>query len=210
MTQCPSLPASGSLADASASPKLGVILDTNIVLDLFLFQDPRTEPLRQKLQSGQLRWLATAHMRNELERVLTYAHIAAKLAFYSKTPADILAQFDRWAHITPQPSAKAPYNCKDPDDQAFVDLAVACSPGLNTDSNTSARTDANANPNLFTGAHPSLLTDAHSTPFALSLPEGVPPSKPSPIHLISKDKAILSMRKRLAKLSICVSPSLEI
>jgi predicted nucleic acid-binding protein len=101
-----------------------VILDTNIVLDLFLFQDPRTAPLREQLQSGQVAWRATQHMRNELERVLAYPHIAAKLSFYGKTAADILAHFDQHAKLQDAPSAKAPYVCKDADDQAFVDLAA--------------------------------------------------------------------------------------
>jgi predicted nucleic acid-binding protein len=90
-----------------------VILDTNIVLDLFLFQDPRTEPLREQLQSGQLDWRATQHMRNELERVLTYPNIAAKLTFYKKTATDILANFDHHAKLLDAPSTKAPYISKD-------------------------------------------------------------------------------------------------
>jgi predicted nucleic acid-binding protein len=136
-----------------------VILDTNIVLDLFLFQDPRTVPLREQLHSGQLDWRATQHMRNELERVLTYPNITAKLTFYKKTAIDILANFDHHAQLTQAPAIKAPYTCKDSDDQVFIDLAAAL---------------AQQNPK------------AH-------------------ISLISKDKAVTSMRKRLEKLAIHVS-----
>ncbi|MBS7806051.1 putative toxin-antitoxin system toxin component, PIN family [Variovorax sp. PCZ-1] len=139
-----------------------VILDTNIVLDLFLFQDPRTAVLREQLQSKRLSWLATAHMRNELERVLTYAHISAKLSYYEKTPADILAAFDQAVQIYEQPTAKAPYVCKDPDDQAFIDLAA-------------------------------------------QLAGQAPGQK---VTLISKDKAVTSMRKRLEKLSVFVTTTL--
>jgi putative PIN family toxin of toxin-antitoxin system len=143
-----------------------VVLDTNVVLDLFLFQDPRYAFLRDQLAKQQIQWQATAHMRNELERVLTYAHIIAKLAFYDKTAADILAQFDQHAQITPEPNAKAPYACKDTDDQPFVDLAASLA-------------------NRLTG------------------------NQTATVYLISKDKALLCMRKRLANLSVCVSPSLE-
>jgi predicted nucleic acid-binding protein len=140
-----------------------VILDTNIVLDLFLFQDPRTAPLREQLQSGQLDWRATQRMRNELERVLTYTHIAAKLAFYGKTAAKILVDFDHHARLIEAPSTKAPHTCKDADDQVFIDLAC----------------------------HLASVEPKHT------------------IQLISKDKAILSMRKRLEKLAVIVisSPS---
>jgi predicted nucleic acid-binding protein len=143
-----------------------VILDTNIVLDLFLFQDPRTEPLRQQLLSQDIRWIATPHMRSELERVLTYPHIAAKLEFYQLQAQDILNQFDRWATLHTDPVVKAPYVCKDADDQVFIDLACAQA--------------------------------SQSDPAKLCA--GI-----MAVSLISKDKAVLSMRKRLSRLSVCVS-----
>jgi predicted nucleic acid-binding protein len=100
-----------------------VILDTNIVLDLFVFSDPRCESLRQALAQGRLQWMATQHMRNELERVLTYSHIATKLDFYKKSDLDILSEFDCHATLAAEPTARAPYICKDSDDQVFIDLA---------------------------------------------------------------------------------------
>lgn len=101
-----------------------VVLDTNIVLDLFVFADEAARPLRSRLEDGDLRWLATASMRDELERVLAYAQIAARLAFYGLAAADVLIIFDRHSVQVGVP-AKAPVTCKDPDDQQFVDLAVA-------------------------------------------------------------------------------------
>jgi predicted nucleic acid-binding protein len=56
-----------------------VVLDTNIALDVLLFQEPQAEPLRAALQAGHVRWLATARMREELQRVLAYPHIAAPM-----------------------------------------------------------------------------------------------------------------------------------
>ena len=101
-----------------------VILDTNIVLDTFVFNDPAAKPLRQALEAGTLRWIATASMREELERVLAYPKIAKRLVFYQLQAIDVLAQFDRWVHSV-EVAAKAPIICKDPDDQKFIDLAVA-------------------------------------------------------------------------------------
>jgi putative PIN family toxin of toxin-antitoxin system len=101
-----------------------IILDTNIVLDAFVFNDPVAKPLRQALEAGTLQWIATSPMREELERVLAYPKIAKRLAFYKLQAADVLAQFDTLVQ-TVAVVPKAPIVCKDPDDQKFIDLAVA-------------------------------------------------------------------------------------
>lgn len=101
-----------------------VVLDTNIVLDLFVFNDATAQPLRQALQAGELDWLATAPMRDELARVLAYPQIAPRLAFYQLSADDVLAAFDRHARLA-EVAAKAAVTCSDADDQKFIDLAVA-------------------------------------------------------------------------------------
>lgn len=101
-----------------------LVLDTNIVLDLLVFADPRVQPLHAGLQAGALRWLATAPMREELARVLDYPKLAARIAFHRGAAAPVLADFDRHAVLVEVP-AKAPVTCGDPDDQKFIDLAVA-------------------------------------------------------------------------------------
>ena len=101
-----------------------VVLDTNIILDLFVFKDPATISLQQALDSGAYHWIATQPMREELERVLTYKHIAPRIAFHQLTAGSILAQFDKFAALKPV-ACKASVNCEDPDDQKFIDLAVA-------------------------------------------------------------------------------------
>ena len=40
----------------------GVVLDTNIVLDLWLFSDPLSQSLQQALDDGTLQWQATPAM----------------------------------------------------------------------------------------------------------------------------------------------------
>ena len=101
-----------------------VILDTNIILDTFVFNDPAAKPLRDGLQSGNLQWIATAPMREELERVLAYPKIVKRLEYYQLQADYVMGQFDRLVQ-TVEVAAKAPIVCKDPDDQKFIDLAVA-------------------------------------------------------------------------------------
>ena len=101
-----------------------LVLDTNIVLDLFVFADARARALDEHLERGGADWLATAAMRDELERVLAYEHIQSRLEFYRLQAADVLTRFDRHARVVEVPP-KAPVTCKDPDDQMFIDLAVA-------------------------------------------------------------------------------------
>ena len=100
------------------------VLDTNIVLDLFVFSDPATPVLRQALEAGQLRWIATQAMRDELERVLAYVHIVPRLLFYRLSAQDVLARFDALVQIV-DVAPKVALNCKDADDQKFIDLAAA-------------------------------------------------------------------------------------
>ncbi len=133
-----------------------LVLDTNIVLDVFVFLDEDARPVRAGLEGGGLRWLATQAMRDELERVLSYAQISARLAYCRLAPADVLQAFDRHSHRVEAP-AKACVKCKDPDDQKFIDLAVA---------------------------HRSML--------------------------LSKDRAVLALKKRLAPLAVHASPTLTV
>ena len=133
----------------SLTPAL-VVLDTNIVLDLWLYKDPATPNLLAALAQQKVTWLATQVMRDELERVLAYPHIVKRLTFSQIEAADVLAQFDAYAKLMPV-AARAMYVCKDVDDQKFIDLAVA-----------------------------------HTA------------------QLVSKDKAVLTMRNRLARLGVAV------
>lgn len=99
------------------------VLDTHIVLDLWVFDDPQAMPLKSSLETGATRWIATAAMREELARVLTYPQIAKRLTARALAMDAVLAHFDRHVQLLPD-APKAEYTCKDPDDQKFIDLAV--------------------------------------------------------------------------------------
>lgn len=102
---------------------INIVLDTNIVLDLWVFNDPATQPVAQALDEGRLHWLTTPAMRDELARVLGYAQIAARLPAGALGAAGVMRTFERYAQVVAAP-APAGIRCADPDDQKFIDLAV--------------------------------------------------------------------------------------
>ena len=101
-----------------------IVIDTNIVLDAFVFDDPGSDALKAALEGRQIRWLTTRPMRDELDRVLAYPLIVRRLLRGQRGADEVLAQFDAKAEIV-EVAARAPMRCRDPDDQKFVDLALA-------------------------------------------------------------------------------------
>ncbi|MEN9396511.1 MAG: hypothetical protein RLZ81_1041 [Pseudomonadota bacterium] len=101
-----------------------IVLDTNIVLDLFVFDDVAAAPLRTSLEARTLQWLATSLMREELQRVLGYHQVVPNLTKRQRTAEGVLAHFDRLAQWR-EPAPHAGVRCRDRDDQCFIDLAVA-------------------------------------------------------------------------------------
>lgn len=98
-----------------------VVLDTNVVLDLWLFGDARSAPLRSALQAGRLSALVTAPMLAELGDVLQRPFAQG----WPVPPAQALADLQAFARLVAMPTAAgqpAP-RCTDPDDQKFIDLA---------------------------------------------------------------------------------------
>jgi predicted nucleic acid-binding protein len=102
-----------------------IVIDTNIALDLLVFDDPGCAALLVALESGELQWMATTAMREELARVLGYRLVADRLARNGRGAEGVLAAFDRYAQPVDGVPPRAPCLCSDPDDQIFVDLAVA-------------------------------------------------------------------------------------
>ena len=101
-----------------------LVLDTNVVLDWLVFRNHVAAPLDHALASGRFRWLCTLSMRDEFARVIGRGTLAHRV-----TDADaLLAAFDARAvrHDTPAPLGAAErLACTDPDDQMFIDLAIA-------------------------------------------------------------------------------------
>jgi uncharacterized protein len=100
-----------------------LVLDTNVVLDWLLFADPRAAAVADAVTSGRVRWIASAPMREELERVLRRG-IATRPGHATDA---ILTAFDRWVGRVEAASDPARFSirCADVDDQKFIDLALA-------------------------------------------------------------------------------------
>jgi putative PIN family toxin of toxin-antitoxin system len=109
---------------STSAERTALVLDTNILLDVWVFGDAAAAPLISGLPQGRWRWLATAPMREELARVLAYPQIVKSLTHHQIKPQTVLDQFDAHAEMVAI-APKAIVTCKDPDDQKFIDLAVA-------------------------------------------------------------------------------------
>jgi predicted nucleic acid-binding protein len=96
-----------------------VILDTNVVLDWLVFEDPACRHIDSRLESGLWLWIASDGMRAELERVLRYPAIEKRL----QDAGAVLRQWDLWARPVPEAGPCA-MQCSDRDDQRFLDLAI--------------------------------------------------------------------------------------
>lgn len=105
----------------SAVPEL--VLDTNTVLDLWLFADPAARLLEAALTEGRVRWIATERMRDELQGVLRRPRMGRW-----QPPAlagHTLAGAERWMTLRPAPVDPGAPRCRDAADQPFIDLAWA-------------------------------------------------------------------------------------
>jgi putative PIN family toxin of toxin-antitoxin system len=113
-------------ADGVTAAGRALVLDTNIVLDLLVFRDPSTLALAASLSSGERVWHATPAMREELRRVLGYPAVQTWIGRTGGDAGQVMQQFDRLSQVHPEVATGAP-RCRDPDDQKFIDLALALS-----------------------------------------------------------------------------------
>jgi putative PIN family toxin of toxin-antitoxin system len=100
-----------------------LVVDTNVVLDLWVFLDPGSGKIAAATQSPAWRWIGSQPMRDELALVLDYPHIAARLQRNGRTRLQVLVQYDALV-LQVENAPRASAICKDPDDQKFIDLAA--------------------------------------------------------------------------------------
>jgi putative PIN family toxin of toxin-antitoxin system len=102
---------------------LRLVLDTNVWLDLLVFNDPGVRAIRVAVDEGRAEILIDAACEAELERVLTYEFGRHRI------PADAAAQCRALckrigAALSEADLARLP-RCADPDDQKFIEAAAA-------------------------------------------------------------------------------------
>ncbi len=100
------------------------VLDTQVLLDWLVFDDPRMRDWSQAITTSRVRWLSCAAMLDEALRVAHYPALARR-ASPEKAEALLRATFASHAQVLPQPVSSPLLRCRDPDDQVFIDLALA-------------------------------------------------------------------------------------
>lgn len=101
-----------------------VVLDTNVVLDWRLFEDPRMGPLGTALGQGTIQWVATPWMMNEVRHMLSH-HWPNKWSEKSKHLLDHAIWTDATLVSEPPSLPIQRLKCTDPDDQTFLDLSLS-------------------------------------------------------------------------------------
>ncbi|WP_323121581.1 putative toxin-antitoxin system toxin component, PIN family [Burkholderia alba] len=106
-----------------------VVLDSNVWIDILVFDDPATRPIRAALEAGTLVALIDARCLTELERVLDYPQFrerALDKAAALATVARLARQVASPAQAAADAAESRPLpRCKDRDDQKFLELAHA-------------------------------------------------------------------------------------
>jgi predicted nucleic acid-binding protein len=101
-----------------AAPR--VVLDTNVLLDLWVFADPAVAPLAAALAAGRLQPVRSAATDGELRAVLARPVFALSPERQGELVADWLA-----GALAVEAPPVTGLRCRDPLDPKYVELAVA-------------------------------------------------------------------------------------
>lgn len=97
------------------------VLDTNVVLDLYLFDNPDCRPLREALETGRATCHANGATLDELQRVLAYPQFKLD----AERQQDIYRRYRALVRPAAEDVAAPPLpRCGDRDDQKFLELAA--------------------------------------------------------------------------------------
>jgi putative PIN family toxin of toxin-antitoxin system len=104
-----------------------VVFDTNVLLDIFVFNDFRAIHLKQALLDKQIDAIASHQTIEELADVISRPLFSLE----SSAQERILDQWRALARVIDDVDLfKAPWQCLDPDDQVFLNLAYSARPCL--------------------------------------------------------------------------------
>jgi predicted nucleic acid-binding protein len=99
-----------------------VILDTQVVMDWLIFDEPSLSTLIGAVMSERLHWTATTAMKAELLHVIGRGVVAR----YAPDLTRVHEAFERHCRFVDEPVlGMARPRCSDADDQKFIDLGLA-------------------------------------------------------------------------------------
>jgi putative PIN family toxin of toxin-antitoxin system len=135
-----------------------VILDTQVWLDWLLFNDPSAAPIAHARAAGAIEIVIDAACADELARAAAYDF--GRHSIDAAAQARLMAECGRLARrveVAPPAGAALP-RCRDPDDQKFLDLALAAAADVLISRDQALLELARKLP--FTVLHPSSFSDA--------------------------------------------------
>lgn len=101
-----------------------IVLDTNAVLDCWLFEDPRAQAVRAGVEQGRLRWRVTAAMVAELGVVLRRPLASRWEVSRERLLFDFACLHSELTAVSEGERLTPALCCTDRDDQKFLDLAL--------------------------------------------------------------------------------------
>ena len=115
-------------AVAAADPCARLVLDTNVWLDVLVFNDPEIAGLSAAIACGRAVAFTDRTCAEELRRVLAYplGRFTLDAAAREHAWARFLALARPWSDPAPASARPRLPRCTDPDDQGFLELSLAC------------------------------------------------------------------------------------
>ncbi|MBI1907103.1 MAG: putative toxin-antitoxin system toxin component, PIN family [Rhodocyclales bacterium] len=102
-------------------PPQTLVLDTNTVMALWVFEDPALHALRQSVEAGSVTLATRADALEELRHVLAYRQFGLDPARQAALHAEYVALCSIIVADTATPAALPA--CRDRDDQKFLEIA---------------------------------------------------------------------------------------
>jgi len=104
-----------------------IVLDTNVLLDIFVFEDPQASALKDALLNQKIKAYSSQATIEELGDVIS----RPLFSLDDKKQTDIVSQWRAISHqLESLKLEAAPWECHDPDDQIFLDMAYTLRPSI--------------------------------------------------------------------------------
>ena len=102
-----------------------IVIDTNVLLGLWIFSEPSLSALRAALDAGTVTAVRCAETDAE------FAEVLARPDLLDVDPARQQLVLESWRAraLLTELTARAPWTCRDPLDQKFLDLSVSAGAG---------------------------------------------------------------------------------